>query len=208
MQSNTIAFEHLCQTRFSPAEYDGKGGSLLRTLWAALNALFWLPFCGGISMLCVLLIPVIGLSPAQRLMWRCACIYFRLCLWASGVSYSVVGLERLDPTTHYFFACNHSSDFDIPLAFAALPFWLISVAKSSLAWVPIFGWAVALAGSVFVDRSDHSRAVGALDRARDDLIRRPRCVLCWVRLHQHCFGVLLHNAGKDIGLLWCCAPSI
>jgi 1-acyl-sn-glycerol-3-phosphate acyltransferase len=107
-------------------------------------------------------------------MWRCACVYFRLCLWASGVSYCVVGLERLDPASHYFFACNHRSDFDIPLAFAAIPFWLISIAKSSIAWVPIFGWAVALAGSVFVDRSDRQRAVGALDRARDDLVRRPR----------------------------------
>jgi lysophosphatidate acyltransferase len=156
------------------ADYDGKGGSILRTIWAALNALLWLPVCGGLSILCVVLIPVLGLTAAQRLMWRCACVYFRLVLWASGVSYTVVGLERLDPSAHYFFACNHRSDYDIPLAFAALPFWLISIAKSSIACIPVFGWAVALAGSVFIDRADHRRAVGALDRARDDLVARPR----------------------------------
>jgi hypothetical protein len=33
----------------------------------------------------------------------------------------VLGLENLDPAANYFFACNHESIYDIPLAFACFP---------------------------------------------------------------------------------------
>ena len=43
-----------------------------------------------------------GLTHAQRLTWRCACIYFKLTLWVSEVAYSVVGLENLDPKVRVY----------------------------------------------------------------------------------------------------------
>jgi hypothetical protein len=70
-----------------------------------------------------------GLTRAQRITWRCACVYFKITLSVSDVAYSVIGLENLDPAGHYFFACNHESIYDIPLVFAALPYWLIAIAK-------------------------------------------------------------------------------
>jgi 1-acyl-sn-glycerol-3-phosphate acyltransferase len=39
------------------------------------------------------------------------------------------------------------------------------VAKRSLLFVPIFGWALWLAGFFFIDRSNRERAVRTLDRA-------------------------------------------
>ena len=56
-------------------------------------------------------------------------MYFKITLSVSDVAYSVIGLENLDPAGHYFFACNHESIYDIPLVFAALPYWLIAIAK-------------------------------------------------------------------------------
>jgi 1-acyl-sn-glycerol-3-phosphate acyltransferase len=66
----------------------------------------------------------------------------------------VLGLENLEADKTYFIASNHESHFDVPLIFGTLPFWLISVAKQSLAYIPVFGWAVAAGGTVWIDRKN------------------------------------------------------
>jgi len=39
------------------------------------------------------------------------------------------------------------------------------VAKRELLWIPFFGWALAVAGQVIVDRRNHEKAVASLSRA-------------------------------------------
>eukprot|EP00960_Hanusia_phi_P059952 764341-Hanusia_phi.AAC.3 len=140
----------------------------LQSTWVLTHALFWVPVIGLPALSLVLLAPFLGLTRVQRLVWRCAAIYFKITLWATGAAYTVIGLENLDPDKHYFFACNHEvsqchslaareflvsasdetlipetqSIYDIPLVFAALPFWLIAISKSAVAYFPIFGWAI------------------------------------------------------------------
>mmetsp|Transcript_27876 Transcript_27876/g.64952 ORF Transcript_27876/g.64952 Transcript_27876/m.64952 type:complete len:340 (-) Transcript_27876:40-1059(-) len=152
-------------------------GSAVRSVWTLLNAVGWVPIIGSVALSCALLIPFIGLARAQRMVWRIATVYFRLVLWATGISYTVIGLENLDPDRNYFFVCNHESIYDIPIAFAALPFWLIAVAKTVIAYFPFFGWAVALGGTIFITRSNHKRAVQSLDAGRRSLQEKPRSVL-------------------------------
>ena len=168
-------------TEFPGAAYHSKNGSTVRTVWALFNSVFWLVVLGMGVLVCALLIPVIGLTKAQRLTWRIASIFFRICLWASSVSYTVIGLENLDPSANYFFACNHQSDYDIPLIFAVVPFWLISIAKSSISYIPIFGWAVALGGTIFIQRSNHKKAVSSLNDGCKALVDRPRRALAHPR---------------------------
>jgi 1-acyl-sn-glycerol-3-phosphate acyltransferase len=151
---------------------------MVRSIWALINAVVWLVILGAFVLVGALLIPFIGLTKAQRLTWRIACIYFRICLWASSVSYTVIGTENLDPEGNYFFACNHQSDYDIPLVFAVVLCWLISVAKSSISYIPIFGWAVALGGTIFIQRSNHKKALSSLDDGCKTLRKRPRRAVC------------------------------
>mmetsp|Transcript_22229 Transcript_22229/g.34837 ORF Transcript_22229/g.34837 Transcript_22229/m.34837 type:complete len:337 (+) Transcript_22229:62-1072(+) len=150
---------------------------IFRSGMTLFHALFWIPVLGIPGLLCPLLSPFIGFSKAQRWTWRCASIYFRITLWASGISYNVVGLENLNPDSSYFFACNHESIYDIPLAFAGLPFHLIAIAKKAVAYIPILGWAVAAGGTIFIDRGRHQKALDSLDRGRQSLLKRPRSVL-------------------------------
>jgi len=79
----------------------------------------------------------------------------------------VVGMENLDENQTYFFCSNHESHFDVPLIFSTLPFWLISIAKKSLMYIPIFGWAVAAGGTVWIDRknTEKVRSSTSLDLA-------------------------------------------
>mmetsp|Transcript_64585 Transcript_64585/g.154100 ORF Transcript_64585/g.154100 Transcript_64585/m.154100 type:complete len:301 (+) Transcript_64585:54-956(+) len=152
--------------------------SMWRTILVYIMAILFLPLTGIPAILAVpILWPFVGLNKAQRATWRCACVFFKVILWASGCPYTVVGLENLKPEEAYFFAANHESLWDVPLIFAACPFWLISVAKKSLSYVPIFGWAVAAGGTVFVDRRNTKKAVESMGVACESLKKRPRSVL-------------------------------
>mmetsp|Transcript_49986 Transcript_49986/g.117756 ORF Transcript_49986/g.117756 Transcript_49986/m.117756 type:complete len:318 (+) Transcript_49986:92-1045(+) len=155
----------------------GKGGSMVRTLWVWLNIIIWCILTGVPAMLCILFWPFVGLSQCQRMTWRCAVVFFRMVLWSSNCPYTVAGLENLDPKGHYFFASNHESLWDVPLLFSVLPYWLIAVSKASLRMVPIFGWAVAAGGTVFIDRKNPTASKKSMDAAEKSLRERPRSVL-------------------------------
>jgi hypothetical protein len=107
-------------------------GDWFRTTWLWFNCIIWCILTGVPGILCILLVPFIGLSAAQKLTWRCSVVFFKIVLWAAGCPYTVSGLENLDLKKSYFFASNHESVFDVPLLFSALPFWLISVIRPLL----------------------------------------------------------------------------
>jgi len=69
------------------------------------------------------------------------------------------------------YAANHQSQFDIPALVLAMPVDFRVVAKRSLLYVPVFGWALWLAGFIFIDRSNRDQAIKSLDRAAGRLRR-------------------------------------
>ena len=64
----------------------------------------------------------------------------------------------LDPAGRYIYMANHQSLFDIPVLLATLPGQTRFLAKKSLFQIPIFGWAMSIAGFIPVDRRDRSTA--------------------------------------------------
>jgi len=104
-------------------------------------------------------------------------IWSKIILRAANVPYSVRGLDKLQGNKNYVFAGNHESAFDIPLAFAGIPYHLVSISKKELKWIPVFGWAMQAGGHIFVDRSQHGKAVASLDKAASSLQNFPRSVL-------------------------------
>lgn len=85
----------------------------------------------------------------------------RLC----GIRLRVEGLDHVDPRQPYVFMSNHQSVFDIAALIATAPVPIRFVAKRELAWIPLFGWALALSGHVLIDRSDRTQAIHSLERA-------------------------------------------
>ena len=172
----------------APRPASKRKGNIWRTGWLWINCIIWCILTGIPGILCILLVPFIGLSAAQKLTWRCSVVFFRIVLWSAGCPYTVSGLEQLDLKRSYFFASNHESVFDVPLLFAALPFWLISVAKKSLSYIPIFGWAVACGGTVFIDRKNTDKAIQSMKDAELSLRKRPRSVLVVSMIFLDSFG--------------------
>jgi 1-acyl-sn-glycerol-3-phosphate acyltransferase len=112
-----------------------------------------------------------------RIISRIPRLWSKILLRVAGVPYSVKGVENLEKGNNYFFAGNHESAFDILLAFAGIPFQLVSIAKKELKWIPFLGWAMQAAGHIFVDRQQHSKAVNSLEEARKSLLKKPRSIL-------------------------------
>ncbi|MFQ6616139.1 MAG: lysophospholipid acyltransferase family protein [Fidelibacterota bacterium] len=125
-------------------------------------------------------IVVLIISPFDfrgRLIGGVVRLWARILVAASGVVTRVRGLENLDPKRHYFFACNHESAFDIPLALGGLPYHAVPVAKKELKKIPVMGWAMSRAKHIFVDRRDYRKAMETLEEARESLRKYPRSVL-------------------------------
>ena len=83
----------------------------------------------------------------------------------SGVTVRVEGLAQLDRTKPYIFVANHQSQFDIFVLDGFLDRDFRWLAKKELFRVPLFGWAMLLAGSIPVDRSHGRQALKSLDEA-------------------------------------------
>ena len=147
---------------------------MLRGFWVLFNVSIWTTILGTVGALASLFEANRG-----RTMGYCARIWANLILISSGIPYKVIGLEQLDPASQYIFAGNHGSGFDIPLAFAALPYWLVPVAKIELRKVPVLGWVMSAGGHIFVDRSSHEKSISSMMKARDSLIKTPRSVMLW-----------------------------
>jgi len=108
--------------------------------------------------LCLLLPGGAALMPIARL-WS------RLVMTTYRVKWRAVYHADFDRTLPHIFVSNHQSQFDIPALVLSMPVDFRIVAKRELLYIPIFGWALWLAGFIFIDRSDRDRAIRRLDRA-------------------------------------------
>jgi 1-acyl-sn-glycerol-3-phosphate acyltransferase len=72
---------------------------------------------------------------------------------------------RYDPSRAIVYISNHQSLMDIPALILAMPVDVRIIAKRELLFIPVFGWALWLAGFVFVDRSDRTRAIQSMEKA-------------------------------------------
>ena len=79
-----------------------------------------------------------------------------------GIDVSVVGEEHLWSHRPAVFIFNHQSGVDMLVLCRLLRRDIIAVAKQEVRRNPIFGPVFAAAGTVFIDRFDHDKAVAAL----------------------------------------------
>lgn len=97
-------------------------------------------------------------------------LWARTILAASGVRHEARGLENLPPG-NFVLAVNHQSHFDALILFAHIRRHMRFIAKQQLRQIPVFGYALARAGNVFVDRtgsdSDKSKLKDSVRAVRE-----------------------------------------
>ena len=95
-----------------------------------------------------------------------AVVWAKLCCIMVPLRIKLAGQDNYDPATAYVVVSNHQSMADIPVVHASLGLNIKWVMKKELRRVPIFGAACRHLGCIYIDRSDHSSAVLALEQAR------------------------------------------
>jgi len=139
-------------------------GATLTAVRLALIA-FYTAALGTLAMLLCLVVPGgAALVPIAR-------FWSWLVLKTCGVATKATYHADLDPSRPCVYVANHQSQFDIPALALAMPAGFRMVAKRELLYIPIFGWALWLAGFVFIDRADRERSIDRLTRAAEKVRR-------------------------------------
>lgn len=132
---------------------------MLRTVWVALVALLiTVPLATLVMVIAMIKSNAAIIDPVIRL-WA------RILLRAAGIRLRIDGVEKIDRTQRYILVGNHHSYFDIPSILAAVPQPIRFMAKVSLFKIPIFGWGMARAGFIPIDRKNRRTAVKSFDLA-------------------------------------------
>jgi 1-acyl-sn-glycerol-3-phosphate acyltransferase len=100
-----------------------------------------------------------------RVIHRYARLWGRVALWANRVKVSMEGLENLKGEGPYIFMSNHQGSYDIFALLGHLPFQFKWLAKKELFSIPFFGWAMAAAGYISIDREGTRETVEAMNKA-------------------------------------------
>src|SRR4029079_17901100 len=132
---------------------------MLRTLWVALVAVVVTIPLATTVMLIAFVRSNAGLIDVVIRFWA------RLLLRAAGIDLRTERMETIDRKQRYILVANHYSYFDIPVIVAAVAPPIRFMAKVSLFKIPIFGWALARAGFIPIDRKNRRTAVKSFDLA-------------------------------------------
>ncbi len=125
------------------------------------------PWMAVLTLVGFLLAPFIG---GARAFWIVAPLYLRQVKVLFGIRCTLEGWEELPEAIRSgqrpaIFVGNHSSLLDPPLVIANLPSRPVFLVKKELAYVPVLGWIIWLAGFIFIDRSSRKSSVASLKNA-------------------------------------------
>jgi 1-acyl-sn-glycerol-3-phosphate acyltransferase len=100
-----------------------------------------------------------------RVVHHYARLWGKVALLANRVKVRVEGMEHLKGEGPYIFMSNHQGSYDIFALLGHLPFQFKWLAKKELFSIPFFGWTMAAAGYVSIDREGTRKTVQAMNEA-------------------------------------------
>jgi 1-acyl-sn-glycerol-3-phosphate acyltransferase len=100
----------------------------------------------------------------------CGKIWSRLNGYLTPMWVSVSGKENVDPRQSYVIVSNHQSHYDIFVLYGWLPVDFKWVMKQELRKVPGIGIGCEKVGHIFIDRSNHEKALASLEAAKAKII--------------------------------------
>jgi 1-acyl-sn-glycerol-3-phosphate acyltransferase len=136
----------------------------LRSVFFGAFAVLWTFVC---FFLVTLALPFARRGRASH--WIVRHVWVAVMLRVFCVKVIVSGLENFEPDRPCVFVSNHQSHFDIITIFHSTPTNLRFIAKKSLFRIPFFGWYLALAGYIRLDRSNRDRAIRSHDKAAEKI---------------------------------------
>jgi 1-acyl-sn-glycerol-3-phosphate acyltransferase len=93
-----------------------------------------------------------------------------------GVTWKIDGLENI-PAKPCVVMAKHQSTWDACFLPMILPGGAVYVAKRSLVWIPVFGWAIWGLGFIMIDRKSGRSAISQMVQQATDRLGRGRWVM-------------------------------
>jgi 1-acyl-sn-glycerol-3-phosphate acyltransferase len=100
-----------------------------------------------------------------RVVHHYARIWGKVALLANRVKVKIEGVEHLNGKGPYIFMSNHQGSYDIFALLGHLPYQFKWLAKKELFSIPFFGWTMAAAGYISIDREGTRKTVEAMNVA-------------------------------------------
>src|SRR4030043_1163381 len=92
-------------------------------------------------------------------------LWGKVALLANRVKVKIEGMENLQGKGPYIFMSNHQGSYDIFALLGHLPYQFKWLAKKELFSIPFFGWVMAAAGYISIDREGTRDTVEAMNKA-------------------------------------------
>jgi len=149
-------------------EQDVSGSNLARLAYAPYNYFVFLPFLAASTIFWGFMAWAIA-QVSPHLGFHCGTVWAWCLCRANFTSVKVRGRELVRPGQSYIIMSNHQSHFD---ALAFYGHWgkqFRWVMKQELRRVPGLGPACEAIGHIYIDRSDHEKAIASLAAARRKL---------------------------------------
>jgi len=100
-----------------------------------------------------------------RVVHHYARLWGKVALLANRVKVKLEGMEHVKGEGPYIFMSNHQGSYDIFALLGYLPFQFKWLAKKELFSIPFFGWTMAAAGYISLDREGSRKTVEAMNEA-------------------------------------------
>lgn len=100
-----------------------------------------------------------------RVVHHYARLWGTVALLANRVKVKIEGMENLNGEGPYVFMSNHQGSYDIFALLGHLPYQFKWLAKKELFSIPFFGWTMAAAGYISIDREGTRETVEAMNVA-------------------------------------------
>ncbi|MBN1533946.1 MAG: 1-acyl-sn-glycerol-3-phosphate acyltransferase [Spirochaetes bacterium] len=144
-----------------------RDNKILFYLYQAYKLLVYFPLVGiGWTVLFVYFLILMALG-ARRAALKVPILWARYSSLITPMTVTVAGNENIDPAQSYVLVANHQSQYDIFVIYGWLPVDFKWVMKAELGKVPIIGASCRRLGHVFIDRSDHQKAVKSINEAKE-----------------------------------------
>jgi 1-acyl-sn-glycerol-3-phosphate acyltransferase len=134
---------------------------ILLSLLAGILAIIWTIVCSIISVFATLLDRRGKLYHGMSRFWSQGLLVL------FGVRLKIIGAKNIDRSRNYVFVSNHVSFMDIPVLLAGIDDDIRLTYRSTLARMPIWGWALRFGHFLMIDRSSPMKAQRTIQRAKE-----------------------------------------
>ena len=128
----------------------------------------WIVYYPLIAIIIVLgLITVFGVAIKSKILpHMTASLWGRAYVYITPMFVDLIGEENIDPNQSCIMVANHQSQYDILLIYGWIPIEFKWVMKIELRQVPILGYVCYKLGHVYIDRSNHQKAMDSINEAK------------------------------------------